>query len=93
MMIRRTFIQRIAGSLGAIEAAASGTKTVTYRIEGFSCVTCAVGLDAMLRERKGIVRSKSSYPDRTAAIEFNPELVTEKQIEAFIGELGFTARV
>ena len=92
MMIRRTFIQRIACSLGAIEAAASGTKTVTYRVEGFSCVTCAVGLDAMLRERKGIVRSKSSYPDRTATIEFNPGLVTEKQIEAFIAELGFTAR-
>jgi copper chaperone CopZ len=94
MMIRRTFIQRIAGSLGAIEAAAaSSTKTVTYRIEGFSCVTCAVGLDAMLRERKGIVRSKSSYPDRTATIEFNPDSVTEKQIEAFIAELGFTARL
>jgi copper chaperone CopZ len=65
---------------------------VTYRIEGFSCVTCAVGFDAMLREHKGIVRSKSSYPNGTTAIEINPDLVTETQIKAFIEETGFIAR-
>jgi copper chaperone CopZ len=92
MMIRRRFMQGIACSLGGVEAAASGSKTVTYRIEGFSCVTCAVGLDAMLKERKGIVRSKSSYEERTAVVEFNPGLVSEKQIRGFIEELGFTAR-
>jgi copper chaperone CopZ len=91
-MIRRKFMQGIACGLGAVEAAASGTKTVIYRIEGFSCVTCAVGLDAMLKDRKGIVRSKSSYADQTSAVEFNPDLVAEKQIQAFIEELGFTAR-
>ena len=93
-MIRRQFIQGIAGGLGAAGAATSAvkTKTVTYRIEGFTCVTCAVGLDTLLKDRKGIVRSKSSYPDRTAAIEYNPDLVNEAQIEAFIQELGFSAK-
>jgi len=44
-MIRREFMQGIAGGLGAAAAATSAvkTKTVTYRIEGFTCVTCAVG--------------------------------------------------
>ena len=46
----------------------------------------------MLRERKGIVRSNSSYPAGTAVIEFNTDLVTETQIKAFIEETGFIAR-
>ena len=91
-MIRRKFIQGIACSVGAAGTAAAAHKTVTYRIEGFSCVTCAVGLDSMLKDQKGIVRSKSSYPDRTSVIEYNPDLINEEQIKAFIHELGFKAR-
>jgi copper chaperone CopZ len=93
-MFRRSFIQRVTCGMAAsgYAAAAHGNKTVTYRIEGFSCVTCAVGLDAMLREHKGIVRSKSTYPDATTVIEFNPHLVTETQIKTFIEETGFIAR-
>jgi Cu+-exporting ATPase len=93
-MIRREFIQGIAGGLGAAAAATGAvkTKTVTYRIEGFTCVTCAVGLDALLKDQKGIVRSKSSYPDRSAVIEYRPDLINKQQIEAFIQELGFSAK-
>lgn len=90
-MVRRRFIQGIAGSVGAVGAAAAAHKTVTYRIEGFSCVTCAVGLDSLLKDQKGIVRSKSSYADRTSVIEYNPDLINEGQIKAFIRELGFKA--
>jgi copper chaperone len=62
MMIRRKFIHRIACSLGAVGATAAADKTVTYRIEGFSCVTCAVGLDSMLKDQKGIVRIEIELP-------------------------------
>jgi copper chaperone CopZ len=93
-MIRRRFIQGIACGLGASEVAvsASKAKTVTYRIEGFTCITCAVGLDALLKEQKGIVQSKSSYSDKTAVIEYHPGLISEDRIKGFIQELGFTAK-
>jgi Cu+-exporting ATPase len=93
-MVRRKFIQGITSAIAVPPAIAHGakTKTVTWRIEGFSCITCAVGLDTLLRAQKGIVQSKSSYGNRTATIEFHPEIVTEKQIRGFIGELGFKAR-
>ena len=91
MMVRRKFIQGIACSVGAAGATAAAHKTVTYRIEGFSCVTCAVGLDSLLKDQKGIVRSKSSYPDRTSVIEYDPGLTNEEQIKGFIRELGFQA--
>ena len=87
-MFRRKFIQLAAAG----PAIARAAKTVTYQIQGFTCITCAVGLDAMLRDQTGIVRSKSSYPDRSATIEFNPDLITEREIRAFIQELGFTTK-
>jgi copper chaperone CopZ len=91
-MIRRHFIQGIACSLGVGHAGGgTKTKTVTYHIRGFTCVTCAVGLDTLLREEKGIVRSRSSYPDRTSTIEFHPDLIQDEQIRARIQEFGFKA--
>jgi Cu+-exporting ATPase len=93
-MFRRKFIQQATSGLVALGpvAAAASTKTVAYRIEGFTCITCAVGLDTMLRDLTGIVRSKSNYAERSSVIEFNSGLVTEAAIKAFILELGFRVR-
>ena len=96
-MFRRNFMQRItlaSAGIGAISAAtilARENKTVTYHVKGFSCPTCAVGLDTMLRRQNGVIQSQSSYPDALTVIKFDPHLVTEKSLKAFIAELGFTA--
>ena len=91
-MFRRKFIQKVTCAVAAVgPAAARGTRTVTYQIEGFTCVTCAVGLDAMMQERKGIVASQSSYPDKKAKVEYDPSLTREGEIKDFIRELGFKA--
>jgi copper chaperone CopZ len=75
-------------SIGAKEA--REIRTVVYRVRGFSCVTCAVGLEAMLRQQKGIARAKASYTEARAIIEFDPKLVTDNWLKAFIADLGFT---
>jgi copper chaperone CopZ len=91
-MIRRQFIQGIACGLGAGQAAGSTkTRTVTYHIEGFTCITCAVGLDTLLKEERGIVRSQSSYPDRTSTVQYNPDLIRDEEIRSRIQEFGFKA--
>ena len=93
MIVRRKFMQGIAYGLSASKAGAEvPTRTAKYDIEGFTCVTCAVGLDSLLADRKGIVKSKSSYPDRTSVVEYNPEILTEAEIKGYIQELGFKAR-
>lgn len=94
-MFRRQFVQGMAAlgtsSVATIAAAdAKGTKTVTYVVKGFSCVTCAVGLDTMLQKQKGVSRSNSTYPDGIVKIQFDPQEVTEKSLKAFIGDMGFT---
>ena len=94
-MFRRKFIARLgfaSAGLGAIAAVHAGqSRKVTYRIKGFSCITCAVGLDTMLCRQTGVIHCKSSYPDATATIEFDPALLGEDSLKAFISEMGFTA--
>jgi copper chaperone CopZ len=96
-MIRRQFIQRLTLAITGTSIAAVATaqanqnKTVTYCVRDFSCPTCAAGLDTMLRQKKGVVRSESSYAHATTVIEFNPKLTTNESLKAFIKEMGFLA--
>lgn len=94
-MERRRFVQlmTLAGGLAAVEAAAhtSETKTVSFHVKGFTCVTCAVGLETMLRQQKGVKWVKATYPDAQVVIRYDPSSVTESALTGFISELGFTA--
>jgi copper chaperone CopZ len=79
------------GGLAPIEAmSAAGGKTVVYFVKGFSCITCATGLDTLLGQQKGITSSKSTYPEGKATVAFDPNQITEEAIVAFIVDLGFT---
>src|ERR1700733_9574927 len=94
-MFRRRFLQMLtvatAGGLAPVERmAASASRIVTFRVKGFSCITCATGLDTMLSQQKGITSSKSTYPQGKVTVGFDPEQTTEKAIVAFIADLGFT---
>jgi copper chaperone CopZ len=94
-MFRRRFLQLMtlasANGLASIESlAAQPTRTTTYQVKGFSCITCATGLDTMLSQRKGIKSSKSSYPAGVVTVCFNPDQIAEERIVALIAELGFT---
>jgi Cu+-exporting ATPase len=94
-MFRRQFFKLMtvatAGGLAPLEAGTSGaTKTVMYRVRGFSCITCATGLDTMLRQEKGIISSTSTYPQGVVTAEFDSKHTTEKAIADFIASLGFT---
>ena len=94
-MIRRKFIQMMtlagAGSVAAMSAVAAEKETVTFRVKGFYCITCAVGLDALLERQKGVVRSRSDYKNATTTVVFHPGLVSEASLKASIAEMGFHA--
>jgi copper chaperone CopZ len=96
-MLRRKFfkVMTIATTgaltpLEAIPATATPKKVVTYHVRGFSCITCATGLDTMLAKEKGIASSSSTYPEGIATIGFDPDQISEQQIKSFISSLGFT---
>jgi len=92
-MLRRRVLQFLAiagaGTL-AFEAKGTGSaKIVIYEVKGFSCITCAVGLDALLNKQRGILTSKSTYPEGKVTVKFDPDTIDEKSIEGFITEMGF----
>ncbi len=94
-MFRRQFFQRMT-SAGAAGIAVAGMteagqyRKVTYRVRGFTCVTCAVGLETMLRREKGIVHVEASYPKAMVTIEFDTAEFTEDSLRKFIAEMGFS---
>ena len=95
-MQRRRFVQMMtlagAGTLAAAELAHTGeTKTVSYRVKGFTCVTCAVGLESMLREQKGVKWVKATYPEALVTIRYDASSVSEPTLRGFISDLGFIA--
>lgn len=104
-MIRRQFIQlaTLTGavgltSFGAIEslrqdpalASAKDLQTVTWHVRGFTCVTCAVGLETLLRKEKGVVSASATYPQSMVTIQYHTGLVGQGALCSMIGELGFT---
>jgi copper chaperone CopZ len=98
-MIRRRLLQLAAlsgaGALAPLEAMAktaanAAAMTVVFQVKGFSCVTCAVGLDTMFSRTKGIVSSHSTYPEGKVTVRFDPGAIDQAQVRAVIADAGFT---
>src|SRR5579883_555112 len=66
-------------------------QTVTWRVRGFTCVTCAVGLETLLRREKGVVAANATYPQGMVTIQYRPSLVNQAALRSTIAELGFSA--
>src|SRR6266496_4397369 len=79
-MDRRSFIGGIPGvggaALKATVAAPRETACAKFLIEGFSCVTCATGLDVMLRQLRGVTRASANYPGKSVVIGFDGNLTS-----------------
>jgi copper chaperone CopZ len=96
-MFRRRFLQLVTmasvGDLAPLEAvSAADAQTVVYQVKGFTCITCATGLDTLLGQQKGIASSKSTYPEGKLTVAFDPNRITEQAIVAFISDLGFAVQ-
>jgi copper chaperone CopZ len=94
-MFRRRFLQLATlasvGGLAPLEAAAVGAgRTEVFDVKGFSCITCATGLDTMLGQERGILSSKSTYPEGKVTVSFDPKRTSDQAIIKFITDLGFT---
>ena len=94
-MIRRRFIELITLGTGGMAAMgaipATEKETVTYRVTGFTCITCAVGLEALLQQEKGVAWAKASYPHANVVIKFDPKKVTQDALRTYIVSMGFKA--
>jgi copper chaperone CopZ len=96
-MKRRYFIQSLAGSgvgLTLLKPATAETTVtenanVSWVVKGFTCVTCAVGLQTILQRHKGIVRVSAAYPSDKVEIGFDSHVITPRAIKRLIEDAGF----
>jgi copper chaperone CopZ len=69
---------------------AKENRSVAYQVKGFTCITCAVGLETMLRQQTGVTRVTASYPEERVTIGFDQNLTSEEDLRKFIAICGFS---
>ena len=93
-MIRRQFLEFVTlagvGGLTSVSRAnPERSETISFRIEGFTCLTCAVGLETVLMRKKGILAAKATYPEALATITYDQGHTSIETITADIESMGF----
>ncbi|WP_300441802.1 heavy-metal-associated domain-containing protein [Christiangramia sp.] len=69
-------------------------KTLHLKIKGMHCQSgCANGIDAMLKEQKGIIKSETSFDKSYSIIEYDPNQISEEKILSLIKDRGFEVEV
>ena len=98
-MDRRKFFCQVTGAAAttaglelsaAQKQAPKQIRSANYEVKGFTCITCAVGLEVMLRGLKGVSSAKASYPANKVAIKFDERVIDETKIKKFIATCGFS---
>jgi|SRR5580704_5292466 copper chaperone CopZ len=70
--------------------AARENRSIACQVKGFTCETCAVGLETMLLQQKGVTRASASYSDASVVIAFDGNLTSGKELREFIASCGFS---
>jgi anaerobic selenocysteine-containing dehydrogenase len=66
------------------------TRSVTWKVKGFTCITCSVGLEVMLRGLNGVARANATYPGNQVMIGYDARVINEKTLKEFITVCGFS---
>lgn len=96
-MDRRRFLSRLTAASAAMGLEVGcgertgATRQAIYHVRGFTCITCAVGLEVMLRGVRGVAEASANYAESRVAITFDEKLISEKALKQFIGSCGFVA--
>lgn len=62
----------------------------TCTVENMECPNCAMILESLEDQLKGIKRAEASYRKAQLTLEYDPEQVTMEQIKNAILKLGYT---
>lgn len=63
-------------------------------VEGMSCQAgCANGIDNMLQQQDGIIKSKTVFDSGTSEIQYDKSKISEKGLIALIEKRGFKVKV
>ena len=61
-----------------------------FKISGMHCASCATIIDLDLEDLKGIESAKTNYAKSELSVEYDEELVSEKEIVESIKKSGYS---
>lgn len=67
-------------------------KKVVFQIIDMHCTSCSLTIDGDLEDTKGVKRASTSYAKAQTEVEFDPHIISEKQIIAVIKATGYTVK-
>ncbi len=64
-------------------------ETVTFKIKGMHCTSCAMNIDGALEDLEGVVEAKTSYAKSETRVVYDPTKVTRQQMLLVIEKAGY----
>ena len=65
------------------------TQTFQQRVDGIICPNCTYEINSRLQRADGILSAKTSYIKSEVTVEFDPDRITEQEIEAQLAKMGY----
>ena len=62
-----------------------------FKISGMHCTSCAMNIDGELEDTKGIKQANTNYAKSQTEVEFDENIITDKQIISIIEKTGYMA--
>ena len=60
-----------------------------FPVTGLSCASCAISVESMLKEQKGVTSASVNYANSSAQVEFEPAIVQSEDLKAIIQSIGY----
>jgi copper chaperone CopZ len=67
--------------------------TVTMRVEGMHCASCALLIDDALEDVPGVLRAETRLRQGRTTVEVDPDQCRPEQLVAAVADAGYTAHV
>ncbi len=65
-------------------------ETITLKLSGLHCTSCATNIDLTLEDLPGVVSSNTSYAKSELKVSFDPSQIKTDKIRSSISKLGYT---
>ena len=69
----------------------STNKSKTFPVLGMSCAACAVSVESMLKNTKGVVSANVNYANASLTTEYNQSINAE-QLREVLRSIGYDSR-
>lgn len=64
--------------------------TVTFKIKGMHCMSCAINIDGALEDTEGVLSAETKYATAKTVVNFDPAKVSSKKIKSVIKSLDYS---